>query len=172
MTVARAMKAAILTLSMIAALGCPGSIQVPDDSRVGQKAPDFTLPDIEGRPVSLSSYQGKVVLIDFWATWCPPCREELPLFQELHNEYRDKGFEIVGISMDENAADVVPGFLERRNIKFTNLLADARIEELYGPIVGLPTTFLIDREGTIRRHITGAGASTREDIESAIRELL
>src|SRR5206468_1390324 len=134
---------------------CTTTIEPPLDTRIGQKAPDFTLPDLDGKPVSLSTYQGKVVVLDFWATWCPPCREELPHFQTLHTQYRDKGFEILGIAMDENAADVVPGFLKDRNIKYTNLLADGKIEELYGPIAGLPTTFIIDRHGTIRKQITG-----------------
>jgi peroxiredoxin len=165
--------AVVLTLAAaILATACNITIDPPSDTRVGSKAPDFTLPDLEGKPFSLSSYGGKVVLLDFWATWCPPCREEMPMFQELHNLYRERGFEVVGISLDENAADIVPGFLRDRNIRYTNLLSDARVEDLYGPIVGLPTHFIIDREGTIRRQFTGGGIATRGEIESTIRELL
>src|SRR5262245_59711224 len=86
---------------LLTAAKCTTTVQVPNESKIGQKAPDFTLPDLDGKPVSLSHYQGKVVVLDFWATWCAPCREELPIFQDLHEQYGSKGFEIVGISMDE-----------------------------------------------------------------------
>ena len=158
----------LAALSLLLAAAC--TIEPPSDLRIGKQAPDFTLPDMDGKPVSLSAYQGKVVMLDFWATWCAPCRAELHFFLGLHDQYRDKGFEIVGISMDENAADVVPGFLRDQKINYTNLLGDAKVDELYGPISGLPTTFIIDRKGTIRRRFTGAPPG--DVIESAVRELL
>ena len=155
-------------LSLIVAAAC--TIEAPADEMIGKKAPDFTLPDLNGKPVTLSKFQGKVVVLDFWATWCAPCREELPYFQSLHDQYRDKGFEILGVSMDDNAADVVPAFLKDKNIRYTNLLFDAKVEELYGPINGLPTTFIIDRQGTIRQRFTGAPPESV--IENAVRALL
>lgn len=158
---------AIATLVLI--LGACTNVQMDQDSRVGQKAPDFTLPDVDGRPISLSKYQGKVVVLDFWASWCAPCISELPVFQTLHNEYRDKGFEMVGINLSDDNPDV-GGFLRKNNIKYTNLLGDDRIQELYGPITGFPTTFVIDREGTIREHFIGG--RPRDEIEGAIRQLL
>src|SRR5262249_23160592 len=138
---------------LIAAVSCT-PVQTVDDEKIGKKAPDFTLPDVEGRPVSFSNYQGKVVVLDFWATWCAPCVHELPVFQELHEAYRDKGFEIVGINVEDDNPDVA-GFLKKNQIHYTNLLGNDKIQELYGPLTGFPTTFIIDRSGTIREHYTG-----------------
>lgn len=162
-----AVLAVLGTLTLIAA-ACT-TIQIDEDSRVGQKAPDFTLPDVDGRPVSFSKYQGKVVVLDFWASWCAPCVMELPVFQNLHNQYRDKGFEILGINVSDDNPNVAD-FLKKNNIKYTNLVGDERIQELYGPITGFPTTFIIDREGTIRGHYVGA--HPRDEIEGAILHLL
>jgi cytochrome c biogenesis protein CcmG/thiol:disulfide interchange protein DsbE len=157
-------------VALIAA--CPSGVAVPDATGVTEikPAPDFTLPDIEGRAVSLSDHKGKVVLVDFWATWCPPCRKELPAFQELQDRYRDKGLVIIGVSVDENGPEEVPGFLKDLGISYTNLLADEKVQDAYGPISGLPTFFLIDREGNIRRR--GLGAMPKERFESWINELL
>lgn len=155
------------TLALIAA-ACT-TIKTADDEKIGVQAPDFTLPDIDGRPVSLSKYQGKVVVLDFWASWCAPCVHELPVFQQLHDQYRDKGFEMVGIVLSDDNPDVA-GFLRKNEIRYTNLLGDEKIQDLYGPITGFPTTFIIDRSGKIREHFTGG--QRRETIEGAIKQLL
>src|SRR5262245_47771256 len=94
--------ALLFAVALVAApVGCTGGVAVPDASGVTEikPAPDFTLPDIEGRAVSLSDHKGKVVLVDFWATWCGPCRKELPAFQELQDQYREKGLVIIGVSV-------------------------------------------------------------------------
>lgn len=158
-----------LAATLLLILAACTTVQVADDSRVGQKAPEFTLPDVDGRPVSLSKYQGKVVVLDFWATWCAPCVMELPVFQNLHTQYRDKGFEVVGINLSDDNPNV-GDFLRKNNIQYTNLVGDEKIQELYGPITGFPTTFIIDRGGTIREHLVGA--HPREEIEGAIQRLL
>ena len=155
-------------VTILAAASCT-NVQTEEDVLVGQKAPDFTLPDIEGRPVSLSHYQGKVVVLDFWASWCAPCIHELPVFQKLHNKYRNKGFEVVGINLADDNPNVA-GFLREKKISYTNLIGNDKVQVLYGPITGFPTTLIIDRQGTIREHFVGG--RPREVIEGAIRNLL
>ena len=168
MPVQRPLIAACVILSLVVLAGCP-TVQVEGESRVGTKAADFTLPDIDGRPVSLSKYQGKVVVLDFWASWCAPCVAELPVFQSLQEKYSDKGFAILGVNVSDENPDVA-AFLRSKSIRYTNLLGDQRIQDLYGPISGFPTTFIIDREGTIREQFIGG--RPREVIEGVISSLL
>ena len=158
----------VATLALIAS-ACGPTIRTEDDARIGQKAPEFTLPDFEGRPISLSHYQGKVIVLDFWASWCAPCVAELSVFQDLHERYQGKGFEVVGVNLSDENPDV-SGFLKEKHIRYTNLVGNDKIEALYGPITGYPTTFIIDREGTIREHFTGGQPASV--IENAVRQLL
>lgn len=133
---------------------------------IGQPAPEFTLKTPEGKEVSLKDFKGKVVLVNFWATWCPPCKEELPLFEKVYQKYKDKGFVILAINTDpENLQD----FLKKSNIKmaFPILIGEDRLLELY-PVRGLPTSFLIDREGKIVKVRLG----TYRELEEDIRKLL
>ncbi len=111
-------------------------------------APDFTLTDLGGKPLTLSSYRGKVVLLDFWATWCDPCRDEIPRFIALQDKYRDRGLQIVGVSMDDTA-EPVREFQERFRMNYPVVMGSARIGELYGGILGLPVAFLIGPDGRI-----------------------
>ena len=158
----------VATLVLIAS-ACGPTIQTEEDSRIGQKAPEFTLPDFEGRPVSLAKYQGKVIVLDFWASWCAPCVAELPVFQDLHERYNGKGFEVVGVNLSDQNPDI-GAFLKEKNIHYTNLLGNDSIEKLYGPITGYPTTFIIDRDGTIREHFVGGQPASV--IENAVKQLL
>ena len=160
---------AILLLAAALAVAACGTVQLEEDSRVGQKAPDFTLPDIDGRSVSLSRYEGKVVILDFWASWCAPCIRELPVYQDLQDKYRERGFEMIGVNVADENPDIA-GFLRKKEIRFTNLIGNDEIQELYGPINGFPTTFIIDREGVIRDQFIGG--RPRETLEGAIQSLL
>jgi len=119
----------------------------PDKDR--KVAPDFTLKDASGASVKLSDYKGKVVILDFWATWCGPCKIEIPWFMEFEQEYKDRGFAVVGVSMDEDGWAAVKPYIEARKINYRILLGNDHVGDLYGGVDSLPTTFLIDRTGRI-----------------------
>jgi peroxiredoxin len=119
------------------------------------KAPAWTLRDVEGREVKSSDYQGKVVVIDFWATWCPPCRKEIPDYIAWQKKYADRGLVILGFSMDEAPPAVVKAFGAKMKINYPLLMAGEAIAEAFGGIEGLPTAFVIDREGNIRHRKVG-----------------
>jgi cytochrome c biogenesis protein CcmG/thiol:disulfide interchange protein DsbE len=132
-------------------------------------APNFTLADLSGRSVSLSDYRGKVVLLDFWATWCDPCRDEIPHFVRLQSEYGGQGLQILGVSMDDGP-EPVREFYQHFHINYPVVMGNAKTGELYGGILGLPVAFLIDRDGRIySRHI---GATDSSVFESEISTLL
>jgi thiol-disulfide isomerase/thioredoxin len=132
-------------------------------------APNFSLLDVTGQRVELSSYRGKVVLLDFWATWCDPCRDEIPHFVELQNRYRDQGLQIIGVSMDDEP-EPVRDFYRRFKMNYPVVMGTAKTGELYGGVLGLPIAFLIGRDGRIRaRHI---GATDISVFEKEIVDLL
>lgn len=135
-----------------------------------QKAPEFTLKDAAGNTVHMSDYKGKVVLVDFWATWCGPCNIEIPWFREFESRYKDRGFEVLGVSMDENGWKAVTPYAKRKKMNYQLVLADELTTQLYGGIQALPTAFIVDREGRIAAvHV---GLSARNEIEDAIEQLL
>ena len=132
-------------------------------------APEFSLPELTGQTLDLSAYRGKVVLLDFWATWCDPCREEIPHFVELQTKYRDQGLQIIGISMDDGP-EPVREFYQRFHMNYPVAMGNAKIGELYGEVLGLPIAFLISRDGRIEaKHI---GATDRSVFEREIQGLL
>jgi len=140
-----------------------------DGSKEHPAAPDFSLTDISGNKLNLSDYKGKVVMLDFWATWCGPCRIEIPGFIELQSHYANQGFTIVGVSMDDSSEPVVE-FYRQFHMNYPVAMGNARLEELYGGILGLPTTFLIGRDGRIyARH---EGATDVSVFEDEIKQLL
>lgn len=119
------------------------------------EAADFKLTDLNGNLLSLSALKGKVVLLDFWATWCPPCREEIPHFMELYSAYKGKGLEMVGLSVDQGGPAVVTQFAKENSISYPMAMADIRLTQAYGGIRGIPTTFLIDKTGRIAKKYVG-----------------
>jgi len=112
-------------------------------------APDFALKDADGRTVQLSDYRGKVVLLNFWATWCGPCKVEIPWFIEFEREHKDQGFAVIGVAMDDDGWDAVKPFVQRLNVNYRVLLGADSVAQLYGGVDSLPTTFIIDRQGKI-----------------------
>jgi peroxiredoxin len=131
-----------------------GSSQSP---RVGKLAPDFRLPGLDGKDVSLSDFRGKPVLVNFWASWCGPCRAEMPYIQEIYEdkEWKDEGLVILAIDIGENRS-TVENFMESNNLSFPVLLDTAKEVALEYNIRGIPTTFLIDKDGIIQVAKVGA----------------
>lgn len=133
-------------------------------------APDFSLDDQFGRTVQLSAFRGKVVLLNFWATWCPPCRVEMPWFVEFQKAYGNDDFAVLGVSLDEDGWDAVRPYLDRAQIDFRVMLGGADLAARYGGIESLPSTLLIDRAGRIAwRH---SGLTSQEHYQAEIEKLL
>ena len=132
---------------------------------------DFVLRDASGKDVSLGQFAGKVTLVDFWATWCEPCKAEIPGIVELYDRYRAEGFEVVGLLLLDSM-DRVPAFAERFGMKYTLLDASQRpdVEEAIGPIAALPTSLLLTRDGTVCK--THLGYASKEQFEAEVRALL
>ena len=123
--------------------------------QVGLPAPDFTFPDLNGQQVSLSEHRGKVVLVNIWATWCPPCRQEMPSMQKLYERFNGENFEILAVSIDSKGSEAVAPFIRTMNLTFPVLLDPKEdIRPLYG-ITGVPESFIIDKEGTVVEKIIG-----------------
>jgi peroxiredoxin len=138
--------------------------------KVGRTPPDFTLKDSTGKPVRLSGYKGKVVVLNFWATWCGPCKTEIPWFIEFEKQFQSRGFTVLGVSMDEDGWKVINPYVAERKINYPIVLANEEVNESYGGIEALPTTLLIGRDGKVA--FLHAGLISREDYEKEIRKLL
>src|SRR5277367_486717 len=133
-------------------------------------APGWELQDLDGKTVRSSDFKGKVLILDFWATWCPPCRAEIPGFIELQKKYSAQGLAVVGVSVDQASADTVKSFAQKMGMNYPVVLADAKITAAYGGIDGLPTTFIIDRAGRIvKQHL---GFTEKSEVEAEIKPLL
>lgn len=136
----------------------------------GEPAPDFALPALDGAEVSLADYQGQVVLVDFWATWCGPCIEELPHIETFHRQYTDSGLRVLALSTDMDD-DVVQPFINENDYTFTVLHADDAVQRAYG-ITGIPVVYLVDRQGRVRWHRMGFTAGGEEEMGQEIEKLL
>ena len=115
----------------------------------GKPAPDFTLQTLEGKNVTLSSLHGKGVLLNFWATWCGPCKIEMPWFVELQKEYGPQGLQIVGVAMDDSSTQDIQTFVKEMGVNYPVLIGKEAVGQAYGGVDVLPTTFFIDRDGKI-----------------------
>ena len=171
---------AFACVSVLLAAGCGPKEKAPASSAssaapaaalpVLRKAPEWTLKDVDGREVKAADFKGKVVVVDFWATWCPPCRKELPAYVAMQKKYADRGLVILGFSMDEIPPAEVKAFGEKMGVNYPLLMADAGTAEAFGGIEGLPTAFVIDRAGNVR-HVK-LGLADEAAYEALIASLL
>jgi peroxiredoxin len=149
-------------------LGCSGNDEGRND-KVG-RAPDFSLKDMNGKTVRLSDLRGKVVLINFFATWCGPCRQEIPDFLRLHDRFKEKGFEIVGIGVDMDGEAALRPFSEKFRIPYPIVVGTRDVVLDYGDITGVPTSFFVDRGGYITDRFIGQRPLST--LEKTVTELL
>src|SRR5246127_5600060 len=141
-----------------------GNVSSADNASSGKPAPDFTLKDLDGKNVELSQYRGKVVLVNFWATWCDPCRVEIPWLIEMQQKYSAKGFTVLGIAMDEEGAKVVTPWVQKERfdvngtksqMNYPIVIGNDAAADKFGGLLGYPTSVLITRDGKIVKRITG-----------------
>lgn len=148
------MKYASFVLIIAALAACGGAM--PARPAPVQAAPDFSVKDIEGRTITLAGLKGKVVLVNFWATWCPPCREEIPDFVAFYNENKDRGLEIVGLSVDNMSVAELKPFVTHFKMSYPVAFATSKIIRDFDPGDAIPTTIVIDKKGIIRDKQVGA----------------
>jgi cytochrome c biogenesis protein CcmG/thiol:disulfide interchange protein DsbE len=134
-----------------------------------RQAPDFTLMDAAGQPLTLSSYKGKVVLLDFWATWCGGCKLEIPWYVEFDSKYRGKGLAVIGVSMDDEGMKIVKPFLAEKHIDYPVVIGNDKLSQEY-KLTTMPMTLLIDRNGRIA--VSHTGVVDKSNFESDIQSLL
>lgn len=165
----------VLTLSVNILSNSKGSVSNnPDDyvtvNKDGNKAPDFALKSVDGKIIKLSDYKGKIIIVDFWATWCPPCRRGIPDLISLQKEYK-KDLVVIGISLDAaKTIKDVPGFIKEYGINYPVVYGDQQVTVDYGGIRSIPTSFVIDKKGNVvDSHI---GLVDKEVFSSKIKELL
>lgn len=160
----------LLCLGTVLALaaGCGKKEKAASDSGY---APDFALQATDGTSVKLSSYAGKVVLLDFWATWCPPCRAAIPHIVALQTELGPQGFQAIGLNMDENADDVA-AFLKDSPMNYPVVKADEKVRADFGGVSAIPLVILIDRQGRVRERFQGYTPEIADGMKKAAEALL
>jgi cytochrome c biogenesis protein CcmG/thiol:disulfide interchange protein DsbE len=135
-----------------------------------KQAPEFALKDSHGRTATIADYKGKVVLLNFWATWCGPCKIEIPWFVDFEQRFKDQGFAVLGVSMDEEGWEEVKPYIEQKKVNYRVVIGTDQVADLYGGVSSLPTSFLIDRDGKIAGvHV---GLVSKSVYENEIEQLL
>jgi len=148
----------------------PAMAPIPVEKRL--VATEFEANDLKGKSVKLSQYKGKVVILDFWATWCPPCKKGIPELMQLHAEHQKSGLEVIGLSLDDKGAAVVQPFVDKNAVNYTMLLIAPRgtVAQTYVPSGRIPTMHILDRQGRIAQTIVGL--VPKETIAGIVRTLL
>ena len=136
----------------------------------GKPAPAFTLVDTDGKKVSLADYKGRAVIVNFWATWCAPCKLEMPWFEQFRAKYKDQGFEVLGIAEDDAPKDEIVKTAKHAGVSYPVLYTDNKVANLYGGIDSLPTTFYIDRNGTVVEETVGL--APKDEVEANIKKAI
>lgn len=157
------------------AAGQPGQVEEGDEgeepSLRGKAAPGFSLTTLDGKKVSLSDYKGKAVLVNFWATWCGPCKVEMPWFQEFQKEYAGQGLVILGLVDDVDAGkDTIAKVAQKAGVTYPILLADGKVQKAYGGVDVLPMSFYVDRNGVVVEETAGLGP--KDEIEAHIKKAI
>lgn len=161
--------AALILMLASAITGC----KAPPEEKYaakGEIAPDFTLEDIEGREVTLSSFRGKVVLVEFWATWCAPCRESMPALENLYRKYRGKGLVVLGIAV-KDLKEKVKELTADKGITYTGMMDDEVVSRLFR-VREIPALFMLDKKGVVRHILTGYRPSVDDEIAERVEALL
>ena len=162
--------ATLFVLALVSLMGTTrGSVREAPSSLTGHEAPPLTTTALDGAPIQLSSLRGKVVLLNIWATWCGPCRQELPEFVALNNTYRDRGLALLGGVMNDDTAKAA-AYAKDNELTWPQFEVTAEIARAYGGFSALPTSVLIDKQGIVRA--VYVGAITRADIETKLKNLL
>jgi thiol-disulfide isomerase/thioredoxin len=154
----------LFVVVLLLGIGC-----TKKDQPAGGSAPNFTLEDIAGNAVNLADLKGKVVMLDFWATWCPPCRASIPGLERLHRTYGPKGLVVLAISLDQGDWDSVKSFLAEYGITYTVLKGTEEVSDRY-MVRSIPMIVMVDREGSVRKRLIGYGVE--EEVEKEIKALL
>lgn len=157
------MRPLVIAAALLAICGAANAM------KVGDVVPDFTRADISGRQVQLSKYQGRLVLLNFWASWCAPCREEMPTFSKWQRELGARGLQVIGVSMDDDAAEVNK-FLAAYPVTYPIVMGDANFAGQFGGVLGLPLSYLIDARGRVVARYQGEADLAK--MEAKVKELL
>jgi cytochrome c biogenesis protein CcmG/thiol:disulfide interchange protein DsbE len=189
-----ALMVAVLALSLVFA-GCGGGTEQPSGeteetaaeatetatmpsatatgvgTEPGQTPPEFVLPDLSGNDVTLADYRGSVVVLDLWATWCPPCRQEIPFLMSLYEEYKDQGLVVVGIGLDQGGAAALAPFVEANEVTYPILVGNQEISLRYR-VSSIPMTLMIDRDGLVASKHVGFAPSIGGQMRAEVEELL
>ena len=144
----------------------------PEGPKKGDPAPDFTLQDLKGRPVKLSSLKGHAVVLNFWATWCGPCKIEMPWLVDLQKKYGPRGLQIVGVAMDDASDQEIAVFARKMGVNYMVLKGTEKVGDLYGGVDRLPFTYYIDRSGKVVDQIVGLASESviEDDIKTILRQ--
>ncbi|MFC1915334.1 TlpA family protein disulfide reductase [Chloroflexota bacterium] len=160
----------LLLAPVVAGCSSPSPDQDTQGPAIGKLAPDFQLSDLDGQPISLGDFRGKPVLLNFWASWCGPCRAEMPFIQQIYEEWSDRGLVVLTVNLQENP-DKVKEFVESFGLSFPMLLATSQEVPLAYNVRGIPATFFIDKDGIIQDIKIGAFSSETE-IESRLAKIV